>query len=161
MKKEDLLEHAARIVQAQASLQVMTPKEVVEMLDQTYQTMARLIGADAPAPAPARPQAVMPPRQQELPVETPAPAAQSKAQAKPEPDPAVPVDQSIHDDYIVCLECGHHLKMAKRHLRTAHGLTPEEYRRRYDLPHDYPMIAPKYAEEKSKYAKHIGLGRKR
>jgi predicted transcriptional regulator len=73
--------------------------------------------------------------------------------------PAVPVKKSVHDDYIVCLEDGKKLKMLKRHLRTAYGLTPEEYRQKWSLPADYPMVAPNYAAQRSAFAKKIGLGR--
>jgi predicted transcriptional regulator len=73
--------------------------------------------------------------------------------------PAVPVKKSVHDDYIVCLEDGKKLKMLKRHLRTAYGLTPEDYRQKWGLPADYPMVAPNYAAQRSAFAKKIGLGR--
>jgi predicted transcriptional regulator len=75
--------------------------------------------------------------------------------------PAVPIKRSIQGDFIVCLEDGLKFKSLKRHLRSAYGLTPEEYRARWGLPHDYPMVAPNYAEHRSKLAKAIGLGRKR
>lgn len=73
--------------------------------------------------------------------------------------PAVPVKKSVTADYIVCLEDGKKLKMLKRYLRSQYGLTPEEYRARWNLPHDYPMVAPNYAAQRSKLAKQIGLGR--
>jgi predicted transcriptional regulator len=74
------------------------------------------------------------------------------------PEPAVPVKKSVTPDYIVCLEDGKQLKMLKRHLRTAYDMSPEQYRQRWGLPADYPMVAPKYAEKRSKLAKTIGLG---
>jgi predicted transcriptional regulator len=74
------------------------------------------------------------------------------------PQPAVPVKKSVHPDYIVCLEDGKKLKMLKRHLKTAYGMSPEEYRERWGLPADYPMVAPNYARQRSKLAKDIGLG---
>ncbi|NIJ39958.1 putative transcriptional regulator [Parvibaculum indicum] len=78
-----------------------------------------------------------------------------------EPDltPAVPVKKSVTPDYIICLEDGKKLKMLKRYLRSQYGMTPEEYRARWGLPHDYPMVAPNYAAQRSKLAKQIGLGR--
>ncbi|MGN1080174.1 MAG: MucR family transcriptional regulator [Alphaproteobacteria bacterium] len=81
----------------------------------------------------------------------------------PEPEteqlqPAVPVKKSVFPDYIVCLEDGKKLKMLKRHLKTAYNMTPEEYRVRWNLPADYPMVAPNYAERRSGLAKKIGLG---
>jgi predicted transcriptional regulator len=76
------------------------------------------------------------------------------------PQPAVPVRRSVFPDYIICLEDGKKLKMLKRHLMTSYNMTPEQYRERWGLPHDYPMVAPKYAERRSALAKQIGLGRK-
>ena len=78
----------------------------------------------------------------------------------PRPDPAVPVSKSITPDYLVCLEDGRKLKMLKRYLRSRYDLTPEEYRARWNLPSDYPMVAPNYAKRRSEFAKEIGLGRK-
>ncbi len=77
------------------------------------------------------------------------------------PKPAVPIKQSVKPEYIVCLEDGKKHKMLKRHLRAAHDMTPDEYRRRWGLPVDYPVVAPHYAAARSKLAKKIGLGRKR
>lgn len=74
------------------------------------------------------------------------------------PKPAVPVKKSIYPDYIVCLEDGKKLKMLKRHLKTAYNLTPDDYRERWGLPADYPMVAPNYARHRSRLAKEIGLG---
>ena len=74
--------------------------------------------------------------------------------------PAVPVKKSVTPDYIVCLEDGKKLKMLKRHLRTAYNMSPAEYRERWGLPSDYPMVAPNYAKQRSKLAKKIGLGRR-
>lgn len=73
-------------------------------------------------------------------------------------EPAVPVRQSVKPDYIVCLEDGKKLKMLKRHLMTAYGLTPDDYRAKWGLPADYPMVAPNYAESRRQLAKSIGLG---
>lgn len=73
--------------------------------------------------------------------------------------PAVPVTESLTDDYIICLEDGEHYKSLKRHIRTNHDLTPMEYREKWGLPKDYPMVAPNYAKERSALAKKSGLGR--
>ena len=73
--------------------------------------------------------------------------------------PAVPVRKSITPDYLICLEDGKKLKMLKRHLRSTYGLTPDAYRAKWGLPADYPMVAPNYAEQRSAFAKQIGLGR--
>jgi predicted transcriptional regulator len=74
------------------------------------------------------------------------------------PTPAVPIKKSVMPDYIVCLEDGKKLKMLKRHLKTAYNMTPEEYRDRWGLSADYPMVAPSYAKQRSRLAKQIGLG---
>jgi len=76
------------------------------------------------------------------------------------PQPAVPVKKSVFADYIICLEDGKKLKMLKRHLKTAYNMTPEQYRDRWGLPPDYPMVAPNYAKHRSSLAKKIGLGTK-
>ncbi len=77
------------------------------------------------------------------------------------PQPAVPIKRSITEDYLICLEDGKKLKMLKRHLKTAYNMTPEQYRERWGLAADYPMVAPSYAERRSKLAKDIGLGTSR
>jgi predicted transcriptional regulator len=76
------------------------------------------------------------------------------------PQPAVPIKKSITPDYLICLEDGKKLKMLKRHLKTAYGMTPDEYRERWGLSSDYPMVAPNYAKQRSQLAKEIGLGKK-
>ena len=73
--------------------------------------------------------------------------------------PAVPVKKSVMPDYIVCLEDGKRLKMLKRYLRSNYNMTPEDYRSKWGLPVDYPMVAPNYAAQRSEFAKKIGLGR--
>ena len=75
--------------------------------------------------------------------------------------PAISVRRSINPDHIVCLEDGKKLKMLKRHLRAAYGMSPNEYRAKWGLPSDYPMVAPNYALQRSAFAKQIGLGRKK
>jgi len=84
---------------------------------------------------------------------------QASAAATVAQRPAVPASKSITTDYIICLEDGKKLKMLKRYLRTQYGLSPEDYRRKWKLPADYPMVAPAYAERRSNFAKEIGLGR--
>ena len=74
--------------------------------------------------------------------------------------PAVPIRRSVNPDYIVCLEDGRKLKMLKRYLRAAFNMTPEEYRARWGLPQDYPMVAPNYAKKRSDFAKKMGLGKR-
>lgn len=77
------------------------------------------------------------------------------------PQPAVSIKKSITPEYLVCLEDGKKLKMLKRHLSTAYGMTPEQYRERWGLPADYPMVAPLYAQQRSALAKTSGLGTRR
>lgn len=86
--------------------------------------------------------------------------SQPEAEPVVELKPAVPIKKSITDDFIICLEDGKKLKMLKRHLKTAFDLTPEEYRAKWGLAHDYPMVAPNYAKKRQALAKKIGLGRK-
>ena len=86
-------------------------------------------------------------------------AGMGKEAALPDrPQPAVPARKSVFDDYIVCLEDGKKLKMLKRHLKTAYNMTPDQYRERWGLPPDYPMVAPNYAKHRSSLAKQSGLG---
>ena len=92
-------------------------------------------------------------------------ALRATGQAGPEktaasPTPAVPIRKSVQHDFIVCLEDGKKLKMLKRHLATRYNMTPDDYRRRWGLAADYPMVAPAYAAQRSALAKEIGLGRK-
>ena len=84
----------------------------------------------------------------------------SAGTAQDKPNPAIAVRRSVTPEYIVCLEDGKKLKMLKRHLKTAYNMTPEEYRERWSLPPDYPMVAPNYARQRSALAKKIGLGRR-
>lgn len=81
-------------------------------------------------------------------------------EAAPELKPAVPIKKSITPDYLICLEDGKKFKSLKRHLRTEYDMSPDEYRARWGLPPDYPMVAPSYSEARSALAKSIGLGRK-
>ena len=80
---------------------------------------------------------------------------------EPKPEPKVSIRASVKPDYVVCLEDGKKQKMLKRHLMTNHGMTPDEYRQKWGLPADYPMVAPNYAEQRRTLAKSIGLGTKR
>ncbi len=76
-------------------------------------------------------------------------------------EPAVAIKKSVTPDFIICLEDGKKFKSLKRHLRTRYGMTPDEYRAKWGLPHDYPMVAPNYAKERSNLAKRMGLGQSR
>lgn len=82
----------------------------------------------------------------------------SPAPASQRPEPAVPIAKSVTPEFIICLEDGKKMKMLKRHLKTSFKMTPEQYRERWGLPPDYPMVAPRYAKQRSSLAKKIGLG---
>ncbi len=86
--------------------------------------------------------------------------ARAAGEAPPKPEPAVAIKKSVTPNHIVCLEDGQKFKMLKRHLKTDHNMTPKDYRERWGLPGDYPMVAPNYAKARSALAKKIGLGRK-
>lgn len=86
-------------------------------------------------------------------------AGATAVKAEDKPKPAVPIGKSVTNDYIVCLEDGRKLKMLKRYLRSRYDMSPDEYRRRWGLPPDYPMVAPSYTERRSEFAKKIGLGK--
>ena len=75
------------------------------------------------------------------------------------PEPAIPIKKTITDDFLICLEDGKKFKSLKRHLRSKYGMSPEEYRERWGLPYDYPMVAPSYARKRSALAKEMGLGK--
>ena len=128
-KTQDLLALTAEIVSAHVSNNTVNISELQGLIEKTYKTLAGL-GNDS------TPSALLTER----------------------PQPAVPLRKSIHADYIICLEDGKKLKMLKRHLKTAYNMTPEQYRERWGLPQDYPMVAPNYAKTRSRLAKDIGLG---
>lgn len=86
--------------------------------------------------------------------------AKSEDAPAEKPKPAVPIKKSITEDYLICLEDGKPFKSLKRHLKTHYDLSPDQYRDRWGLPSDYPMVAPSYAKQRSKLAKKMGLGRK-
>ncbi len=127
--RQELLGLSAEIVAAYVAQNELPAASLPDLIQSVHATLSGL-GASAPAAAP-------PPRQK----------------------PAVSVGRSIHNDYLVCLEDGAKLKMLKRYLRSRYNLTPDEYRRRWGLPPDYPMVAPGYAARRSEFAKQIGLGK--
>ena len=87
--------------------------------------------------------------------------SRSSSAPEPKPEPKVSIRSSVKPDYIVCLEDGKRLKMLKRHLMTHYNITPDQYRQKWGLANDYPMVAPNYAEQRRTLAKSIGLGTKR
>ncbi len=86
-------------------------------------------------------------------------AGSLETKVEEKPKPAVPISKSVTEDFIVCLEDGKKLKMLKRYLRSRYDMSPDEYRRRWGLGADYPMVAPSYTERRSEFAKKIGLGK--
>ena len=129
LSDQDVLRLSADIVAAYVSENSVPADQIAGLVRSVHAAMSGLGQADA---APARP-------------------AEKQR-------PAVPISRSVQDDYIVCLEDGKQLKMLKRYLRSRYGLSPEEYRRKWSLPADYPMVAPAYAQRRSDFAKQIGLG---
>jgi predicted transcriptional regulator len=125
----EILAHASEIVAAYVSRNAIGAAALPDLIRSVHQSLSALSGAAA----------------------TPAPREKQK--------PAVPISRSVQRDYIVCLEDGAHLKMLKRYLRSRFDLSPEEYRRKWGLPPDYPMVAPAYAERRSDFARQIGLGK--
>ncbi len=123
----------AQIVSAHVANNKVATEELAGLIQQVYHALNGSEAASASAPARA-----------------PAPTDR--------PKPAVAISKSVFNDYIVCLEDGKKLKMLKRHLQTAYGMTPEQYRARWGLDSNYPMVAPEYAKKRSSLAKAIGLG---
>ena len=128
---EDLMRLGAGIVSAYVSRNAVTAEAVPDIIRSVHHALTTLTGAGA------------------------APLAGPEER----PKPAVPVGRSVQHDYIVCLEDGKRLKMLKRYLRSRYNLSPDDYRRRWGLQPDYPMVAPAYAARRSDFAKKIGLGR--
>ena len=126
-----LVELTAEIVAAYVSNHVVPVAELATLIGDVH---AALNNTNSPAPVPV---------------------------AVEKPKPAVSVRKSVQDDQITCLECGGTFKSLKRHLMTHHTLSPEDYREKWDLPADYPMVAPAYAEARSRLAKEMGLGQRR
>ncbi len=134
-ERETLLELTTEIVSAYFSNNQVRPEDIRTVVQSVHSTLAGL-GGSAQSPV-------------------------SSHLSTERPDPAVPVKKSITADFIVCLEDGKKLKMLKRHLKTSYDMTPDEYRERWGLPSDYPMVAPNYARQRSRLAKEIGLGTQR
>ncbi len=131
----EMLELTAKIVSAHLSNNAVETAQLPGLIHDVFRTLSGM-SADAPQA-----------------VQAPAPAQERR-------QPFVPVKKSVFPDYIVCLEDGKKLKMLKRHLKTAYNLTPDQYRERWGLAAEYPMVAPNYASHRSSLAKKIGLGTK-
>ena len=126
----DLIELSSEIVSAYVSHNAVSPTDLTRLISEVHGALRSLQSNEVPAPPP-----------EEL-------------------KPAVSVRKSVAPDYIICLEDGKKFKSLKRHLRTHYNMSPEEYREKWGLPADYPMVAPNYSATRSKLAKDNGLGRK-
>ncbi len=127
----DFIELTADIVSAYVSNNSVPASELPALISEVHSALSRVIGGVAPI-------------------------VQAEA-----PKPAIPVKKSITADYLICLEDGKKFKSLKRHLRTQYNMSPEQYREKWGLPPDYPMVAPNYAEARSQLAKKMGLGQQR
>jgi predicted transcriptional regulator len=134
MDRAATLSAVSAITAAWLSNNVCSASEVSSLISSVYHTVNSLVGG------------------QSVPERVPEPASTSLV-------PAVPVKKSVFPDFIICLEDGKRLKMLKRHLAASYGMSPEQYRTKWNLPKTYPMVAPNYAEQRSSLAKKIGLGR--
>ena len=148
-KDNPLLEILTKIALAYMDRNTLQPEQVPPLLEGILKVLVRVpdAGIDrAAAPVLTAPNEAAP---------------QEPAEPTPSspPQPAVPIEQSITPDHIVCLEDGRKLKMLKRYLRARYGMTPDVYRAKWNLPADYPMTAPNYAAKRSEFAKQIGLGK--
>lgn len=126
----DILGLTAQIVSAHVANNEVARDTLPGLINDVYRTLSELGQKPAPEPAAEK------------------------------PTPAVPIKKSVFPDHLICLEDGKSLKMLKRHLATAYGMSPEQYRDKWNLPADYPMVAPAYAKHRSSLAKRIGLGTK-
>lgn len=131
VSRKDILRMAVRVTAAYLGQNTLPAERIASVLADVHDSISRIAGAE------------------QLQIE------------KPSRRPAVSVTKSVAPNYIVCLEDGRRMKMLKRHLKAAYGLTPEEYRQRWNLPSDYPMVAPRYAQQRSQFAKKMGLGKSR
>jgi predicted transcriptional regulator len=130
LSKNDVLQLSADIVAAFVSRNAVSVGDLQTLIGEVHRAMQGLGQGEEAAAAPAA-----------------------------RPKPAAPISRSVQHDYIICLEDGRRLKMLKRYLRSRYNMSPEDYRRRWGLAADYPMVAPAYAERRSAFAKEIGLGK--
>ena len=131
VSRKDILRMTVRVTAAYLGQNTLPAERIASVLADVHGSISRIAGAE------------------QLQIE------------KPSRRPAVSVAKSLAPDYIVCLEDGRRMKMLKRHIKAAYGLTPEEYRQRWNLPSDYPMVAPRSAQQRSQFAKKMGLGKSR
>ena len=131
LSKAELLEMAADIVSAYVSNNEVKAETLPSLIESVYASIEGVAKDDA------------------------------DIDAGPRPEPAVPIEDSLTDDHLICLEDGQKFQSLKRHLRVKYNMTPEAYRQKWDLPRDYPMVAPNYAKRRSALAKKTGLGKNR
>ena len=131
LSKAELLEMAADIVSAYVSNNEVKADSLPGLIESVYASVEGIANADA------------------------------DVDTGPRPDPAVPIADSLTEDYLICLEDGQQFQSLKRHLRVKYNMTPEAYREKWGLPRDYPMVAPNYAKRRSELAKKTGLGKSR
>ena len=131
LSKAELLEMAADIVSAYVSNNEVKADSLPGLIESVYASVESLANAD------------------------------TDIDTGPRPDPAVPIEDSLTEDYLICLEDGQQFQSLKRHLRVKYNMTPEAYREKWCLPRDYPMVAPNYAKRRSELAKKTGLGKSR
>lgn len=134
--RQDLVALSAEIVSSYVAANQIPATELPGLLRRMHETLAELSGGK------------------------PADPAAKVEEPLPRPKPAVPVSKSVTPDAIICLEDGKAFKTLKRHLKTAYDMTPDEYRARWNLPDDYPMVAPNYSKQRAETARRIGLGSK-
>lgn len=144
-RKPDLLQSTTAIVVAQLSTTVSPPGDVPTFIRTVYETLRDLEASGAAAPS--------------APVWSSTPAVSGTTEHAKAPVPAVPINESITHDTIICLEDGKPLRMLKRYLMTQFGMTPQDYRAKWGLPSDYPMVAPAVTEQRSATARQKGLGK--
>jgi len=135
--ESDLVAFAAELVSSYVAANQIPASELPALIRKVHETLSELSGG-RPAAAAEEAESAPPPRSK----------------------PAVPVSKSVTPDAIICLEDGKSFKTLKRHLKTSYNMTPEEYRARWNLPDDYPMVAPNYSKQRAETARRIGLGRK-
>jgi predicted transcriptional regulator len=132
---DDFVHLAAEITAAYVANNAISPSEIPTLLKTIHGSLREMASGASTANAPA--------------------------EAAPPQKPAVPINKTVSPDHIVCLEDGQSFRSLKRHLGTAHNMSPQQYREKWGLPSDYPMVAPNYAEARSEMAKKIGLGQRR
>lgn len=164
-QQQDIPTMAADIIKTMAANgQIKDAAQIPGLLESIGKQLAALAnlgnpGATAPATAATASATSAPEASASQGAATEAPAAREILPvSETGQQPAVPIRESVQAEYIICLEDGKQLKMMKRHLKTAYNMTPDEYRAKWGLPSNYPMVAPNYAKQKSKYAKKVGLG---